>query len=233
MFGFIRRKKPFIHHRWILPLIGFQSDPEAFYKSIEEELALQEIPELTKDRIHFKTHGILSAQRTYLRLRRERVVLDIASAPFGKAWYFSLRAAELPRRLSRGQFWLTLLFLAMLGLSYWHLFGLVLGGIVLGSSFLFLFLLFVAGNVWGSFHEALLYTPFFGFLYERFRRDTYDEQDRRYVFGQIVMTIVSAKVKEFCAAGGVDDAQLSKVDAEQILTEKEQIKYGYKVAPRG
>ena len=42
-------------------------------------------------------------------------------------------------------------------------------------------------------------------------------------------TIVRAKIDEFCAAGGVDEAQITKVsNPDQILTEREQVKFGYK-----
>ena len=38
--------------------------------------------------IEFAEGGILSGKRQYLRLRRERLVFDICSAPFGTSWFF-------------------------------------------------------------------------------------------------------------------------------------------------
>jgi hypothetical protein len=230
MFGIVRRKKPYIHSQWICPLMPFHSDTEAFYKAIEEEVATQEIPDITVERVDFREGGWLSGKRTYLRLLRERVAFDVCSAPFGKGWYFSVRAAELPRRITPTQFWISVAALLAYAGSCCYLFGPALAGIVIGSSLLFLVLVFIAARSWGSLDEAILYLPVFGIYYEKyFRRDTFDQQDRRHVFVEMVTTIVRAKIDEFCAAGGVDEAQITKVsNPDQILTEREQVKFGYK-----
>lgn len=234
MFGIVRRKKPFIHAHWYLPLREFQSDTEAFYKAIEEEIVTREIPEVTVERIEFRQRGWLSAKRTYLRLLRERVVMDICSSPFGVGWYFSLRAAELPRRIGPWQFWISVFGFAGICASNVQLFGLALGGTVVGASFLFLILVFIAGRSWGTLDEALIYLPFIGQIYEAlFRRDTYQQQDHRLVYAEMVTSIVRAKVDEFCIAGGAEDAELIQVNSpDQILTEKEMVKFGYKTAPK-
>ncbi len=230
MFGIVRRHKPFVHAHWYVPLLKFRSDTVQFYESIEAELAEHQIPEITVERIDFKQAGFFSGKRTYLRLIRERVVLDICSAPFGKGWYFSLRAAELPRRLGLVELLVTLLGLLGFCALYWQLFGLNLGGVALGASFFFLFLLFIAGRVWGTLDECLIYLPVLGVFYENyFRPDTYQQQDHRLVYADMVTGIVRAKVEEFCVAGGAYESQLIKVTGpDQILTENELVKYGYK-----
>ena len=65
--------------------------------------------------------------------------------------------------------------------------------------------------------------PVIGALYEAyFRPDTYHRQNQRLIYGDLVATIVRAKVMEFCAAAGVKDPDFRTVsNPEQILSEKE------------
>lgn len=212
---------------WNVPLMDFQSDAEQFYKAIEEECVERRVPELTVERIDFKTRGFLSAKRGYLRLRRERVALDVCSAPFGTSWWFSVRSAVLPRHLYWGEVYLTVLGLAGFFALYWQLYGLVLGTVVLGSSMVFLLLVFLTARGWATLDEFLIYLPVVGALYEAyFRKDTYQMQDQRLMFADIVTSVVRAKVVEFCNAGGVADPQFIKVDApDQVLTKRDLAKY--------
>jgi len=227
MFGIVRRRRPFIHAHWYVPLIDFSSDTEHFYKSIEDELAARQVPEVTVERIDLKQAGWFSGKRTYLRLLRERVVLDICSSAFGTGWYYSCRAAELPRHMRGWQVYLTVLVLGVTFLLYWQLYGLILGSVVVGSSILLLLLVFLAARSWGTLDEFLIYLPVMGALYEAyFRRDTYQMQDQRLMYADIVSSVVRLKVIEFCAAGGVPEPEFIKVDSpDQILTKRELAKY--------
>jgi hypothetical protein len=227
MFGIVRRRKPIIIHHWMVPLLDFSSDPEAFYKAIEDEFTARQVPEATLERIDFKQAGLLSGRRLYLRILRERMAVDLCSAPFGTSWYFSCRVCELPRIL---RVWELLVF--VLGLCgffalYWHLFGLHLGGIVMGSSVAFLLIIMLAGRAYGTLDEFLVYIPIVGQLYEAYiRRDTYQQQDHRHIYGSLVNTIIRRKVTEFCQAGGVDDPPFENIsNPDQVLTQKELAKY--------
>ena len=112
MFGIIRHRKPFIHEQWFVPLLDFESNTEMFYKAIEDDLLARQVPELTVERINFKQRGWFSANRAYLRLRKQVSVLEVCSASFGTGWWFSLRSATLPRNLYWWEVGVTLLGLA-------------------------------------------------------------------------------------------------------------------------
>lgn len=227
MFGIIRRRKPIIHAHWYVPLLDFSSDPEAFYRAIEAEFTTRQVPEATLERIDFKQAGLASKRRLYLRIQRERMAVDLCSAPFGTSWYFSCRVAELPRIL---RVWELIVFvLGILGFFalYWHLFGLYLGGIVLGASVLFLLIVMLAGRTYGTLDEFLIYLPVVGQLYEAYvRKDTYQQQDHRLIYGALVNTIIRTKVTEFCKAEGVEDPKFETVsNPDQVLSKKELAKY--------
>lgn len=228
MFGILRRRsKPYIHAHWYVPLLEFRSDTQAFYQAIEDEFAARQIPEVSFERVDYHQAGWLSGRRTYLRLLRERVVTDVCSAPFGTGWYFSCRAATLPRRMAWWEVWLVLAGLIGLAVLYWQFYGLVGGAIVLGSTLVFLLLVMATARTWASLDELLIHIPVFGALYEFIlRKDTYQQQDHRLIYADMVETIVRAKVHEFCTAGGVDEPEFRTVSSpQQILTEREQAKH--------
>jgi hypothetical protein len=227
MFGIIRHRKPFIHEQWFVPLLDFESNTEMFYKAIEDDLLARQVPELTVERINFKQRGWFSANRAYLRLRKQVSVLEVCSASFGTGWWFSLRSATLPRNLYWWEVGVTLLGLAGFYASYWLLFGTVVAAIVMGSSVLFLILVFLRARTWASLDEFILYLPVIGALYDRFfRPDTYYRQDQRLMYSDTVVRIVRAKVVEMCALGGVEDPQFHAVSSPgQILSEKEIAKF--------
>lgn len=227
MFGIIKKRKPIILAHWYVPLLDFQSDATEFYRSVEDDLKKREVPQLAAERVEFKEAGWLSSNHEYLRLRRERVVFDICSAKFGTGWWFSLRAAVLPRVLYVWEILLALLGLGSFFVSYVQVFGLMMGSIVFGVSLLFLFVVFFAAKERTGLDEFLLYLPVVGAVYERFfRAETYYRQDQRLMFADIVNTIVREKVKELCAAGGVSEPVFREVkNPSQILSERELAKH--------
>src|ERR1700722_18754499 len=95
MFGFKSRKADVLSH-WYTPVPSFSASTQEFYTSLEQELKAQEVPGLEISRVEFSEGGILSDKREYLRMSRERLVFDVCAAPFGKAYFFSCRFAEIP-----------------------------------------------------------------------------------------------------------------------------------------
>jgi hypothetical protein len=88
-FGLWRRSKPdMIEDPRGTYLEDFSTSTEEFYSAIEEELTTRKFPELTVTREFFREGGPLSAQREYLRMRRERLIFDICAAPFGTSFIF-------------------------------------------------------------------------------------------------------------------------------------------------
>ena len=227
MFGFIRKRHPIIHAEWYVPLLDFASDTGAFYQAVEDELTVRRVPGLVIERINFRQSNMLSGNREYLRIRRERSVVDLCSGAFGTSWWFSARAASLPRVLRWWELLLTLIGLVNFFLLGWHFYGLTLGPIVFGCSMVTLLLFFFAGRFWAGLDEFLIYLPVIGAIYEAlFRKETYQRIDQRRIFADIVNTIVRNKVTEFCRAGGVEEPGFVDVTTpEQILSEKQIAKY--------
>jgi len=65
----------------------FQYFYTTFYEEFDKILADRKITDLTMDRIEFAEGGLLSDQRTYLRMQRERLVFDVCTAPI---WHWLL-----------------------------------------------------------------------------------------------------------------------------------------------
>jgi hypothetical protein len=231
MFGVIKKRKPLILSHWYVPLLNFESNAAEFYDALEKDLKEREVPNLRTERILFKEGGFFSANHEYLRLGRERAVLDICSAKFGKSWWFSVRGAVLPRRLTRLELILTILGFASFFLLYCMLFGTTIGAIVFGSTVLFMLGVFWTAGAWNGLDECLLWMPVIGVLYEGYgRKESYHRQDQRRMFAETVGTIVHAKVREYCALGGVTDPEIREVaNPEQILNAKQLMKWHAKV----
>src|SRR5258706_14918319 len=76
---------------------NFQTSVAEYYDSIEKELKARKVPDLDTQRITWSEGSLLSANRVYLRMARERLVFDICAAPFGTSFFFSCRFAEIRR----------------------------------------------------------------------------------------------------------------------------------------
>ena len=107
---------------------NFSTSPQEFYSLLEKAIAQRQIPNLEISRVEWKEGGLLSANREYLRLSRERLIGYICAAPFGTGFFFSSRLGEISSRLNPWQ-WLGLFivfailfkaFVAMLGF-FWGL----------------------------------------------------------------------------------------------------------------
>lgn len=227
MFGLIRKRKPIIHAQWYVPLLNFQSNAEEFYQAIEEDLQKREVPDMSIERIQFREAGMFSSDHEYLRIKRERSVVDVGSARFGTSWWFSARAASLPRRLTLGEVVFFVLALANFFFLYQYLFGWVIGSVVFGSTLFCLIASMWMARSYSGLDEFFMHMPVLGAIYEvAFRPETYHRQDQRHMFADLVQTIVRGKVKDFCQLGGVDEPDFRTVQAEQILHTKDLIKYG-------
>ena len=203
MFGLWRRKKLEVHQHWYVPLLDFRISTQEFYSAVEQELQERKVPDLEISRVEFGEGGLLSARRQYLRLRRERLVFDICSAPFGTSWFFSLRGAVIPRPLRLWEFIVICLALVSLFALYWNTFGLI-GGVVaiLASVLSLIFFMLFAPGIQGL-DDALMQLPVLGAVYEIFRKDSYYRHDTRLMYLDIVQRIVQHQMEEFARAAGV------------------------------
>lgn len=207
MFGIWKRKAPEVIKHWFVVHLDFQTSTKEFYEGIEQELATRKLTGLELSRIEYAEGGLLSANREYLRMRRERLVFDVCSAPFGTTWFFSCRFSEIPLQL---MLWEILVILAVLGAVAWVyviLFGFVLGLILMGLSLGSILLLMRNTLAMGlqDLDAALMQIPIVGAFYEVFlRKETYYREDTRLAYITIVDNIVHAKVDKVSKANGVE-----------------------------
>src|SRR5690242_1544947 len=127
MFGLFAPKKADVLEHWYALVPAFNTSTKDFYDAIEVELKSRQVPSLESARVDFAEGGILSSKREYLRMTRERLVFDICAAPFGTAFFFSCRFAQIPAVVRLWQ--LLLLVMAICVSGY---FGLVIFGKILG-----------------------------------------------------------------------------------------------------
>jgi hypothetical protein len=204
-FGIWRRKRPEeIDHQFRL-IDGFECSTEEFYQAIQDDLAQREVPGLQITRESFVEGGLLSARREYLRMRRERLVFDVCSAPFGKAWFFSYRFAEIHATVMVWELLLVLAALAGIVYGYVVLFGALWGGVIIGLTLLGIGLLLRNSLALGLYglDDMLLRLPVFGVVYEELlRRPSYHRDDTRLMYVTLVRNIIEARVQEFAAAKG-------------------------------
>ncbi len=214
-FGIWRRRQPEVLKHWYVPLFDFTTSTAEFYDAIEQDLAAREVGGMEISRLDYAEGGVFSADREYLRMRRERLVFDICSAPFGTSWFFSVRFSEIQLQLMLWEVIVLLTAFAGVVWFYCALFGTVLGGVLCAASALSLGLL-MRNTVRLGFQDldaALLQIPIVGAFYEIFlRADTYYRDDTRLMYITIVDAIVRAKIEEYTKAQGVD--QVTYMDAE-------------------
>ena len=213
MFGFFKPKQADVLNHWYSLVPNFNTSTKEFYEVVEKELKDREVPGLEMSRVEFSEGGLLSDKREYLRMIRERLVFDICAAPFGTAYFFSCRFAEIPAVI---QLWELLVLLAALGgcvlLSLAicaKIFGLLtpfvwpLGWIVLIALVIYTLRNAVAMGL-KDLDAMLIKLPVVGPIYERFfRRETYYRQDTRLMYCDTVNAVVKEKVEEVTGAKGI------------------------------
>lgn len=206
MFGIWKKKKPEVLKHWYSVLPKFETSTADFYAAIQQELETQRLPGLFLERIDYAEGGVLSSKREYLRMRRERLVFDVCSAPFGTNWFFSCRFSEIPFTFRVWELLVILLVLTLVEVFYVSLFGLTLGSVLFSSSLLGLALLMrnlVAMGL-ADLDSALLQMPVVGAIYECFfRKESYYREDTRLAYIEIVDKLVRDKIGEVTGANGV------------------------------
>lgn len=202
----IRRKKADVLSHWFTVLDGFTHSTEEFYAEIEKELAARKVPGLTITRVDFAEGGVLSDRRTYLRMVRERLVFDVCAAPFGRAYFFSVRFAEIPAVIKPWQVAACLFALFIVSALAVKVMGFAVGTLALGA--LLAGLIYALRNAISlgleDLDAALVKSPMLGPIYERFlRAETYYRHDTRLLYHEIVSEVVKKKVEEVTAAKGM------------------------------
>jgi hypothetical protein len=118
----LKQIKGEVSNYWIVASNEFSLSPVEFYEAVERELAARKIPGLKISRQEYAEGGLLSANRIYLRMMRERLVFLVCAAPFGTHCFFSCRTFHSPATL---KLWhalvVGLFFAALFGVE--HFFG--------------------------------------------------------------------------------------------------------------
>jgi len=207
-----KRREVIVLYHWYALIEQFQTSTQEFYNDIEKELEVRKIPGLEVTRELFREGGLLSDQREYLRLTRERLVFDICAAPFGTGYFFTCRFAEIPAvvklwqlitlfallyALVAGSLTLTMDFFGPRGLFVWPF--LFAAAVIL---IIYLFRNALALGMRGL-DGTLLRIPVIGVIYEAwFRPDTYYRKDTRLMYVETVPAIVKTLAEEITAANG-------------------------------
>ena len=229
MLGLWKKRKPEELRPPTYTLVDdFQTSPDSFYQSIEEELQQRKVPGLELMRLDYREGGMLSSKRDYLRMRRERLTFDLCSAPFGTSWFFSYRFCEIPAPFPFWQFIVVLLLLSGLILGYLALFGMVWGGVTIGMTILGFILLLRNTLTLGleDFDAWLLTVPVFGRLYEiLLRKETFFRQDTRLMYVEMVERIIKAKINEVTASEGIEKVEFieARPDMHPLLARMVQV----------
>jgi hypothetical protein len=219
MFGmafyrFFRPKRVVVQEHWYVPLLDFHISTQDFYRAVEQELAERKVPDLEISRVEFAEGGVLSAKREYLRLRRERLVFDICSAPFGTSWFFSCRGSFIPRNLTIWHIGIVLIGMISLFLLYWTTFGLIIGTAAIIASVLAVAVFLHFASRWQGLDDALMQLPIVGVIYEAFfRPETYYREDTRLMYLDTVPRIVKHQMELFTGGAGVKLLDMKQVSS--------------------
>ena len=205
MFNFFRKKADVLNH-WIAFADQFHTSPSEFYDALIKELAARKVPSMDMSRVEFAEGGLLSDQRVYLRMLRERLVFDVCAAPFGTGFFFSCRTAEIPLVLKLWQ--LAAVFVLSLVLL-WALvswLGLFWGFVVLlaGSATAIYVMRNAVALGLQDLDKVLIQSPLIGSVYEVwFRKPTYHRVDSQLCYIQVVNTLVKQLAEDTTAEKGV------------------------------
>jgi hypothetical protein len=206
MFGLFEPKKADVIEHWYALVPGFSTSGKEFFADIEKELKGREVPSLDIAYVDFAEGGIMSSKRQYLRMTRERLVFDICAAPFGTAFFFSCRFAEIPAVIRLWQLFVLLIAaLVSINLAFKYL-GLFFAPVVLLAGFVFLIYLLRNAVAMGlkDLDATLIKSPVLGPIYENwFRKETYYRHDTRLMYLDTVNAVVKTKVEEVTGAKGI------------------------------
>lgn len=78
-----------VQSNWHQSVDNAQLSASDFYKSMEQAIQKQELPNVKLSLENLSEGGILTSKRMYLRVTRKGLVFDICAAPFGKNFFFS------------------------------------------------------------------------------------------------------------------------------------------------
>jgi hypothetical protein len=204
IFGFRNTRGEVLDMFWLHSASEFNLDPQEFYGRIEKHLEDQKIPGMEISRVEFAEGGLLSNQRQYLRLMRERFAIDTCAAPFGKNYFFSCRFVHVPALVRLWHIVAAVAFFGIVGTLLIRPLGIIFAAIaVVGLIFAIVGVLRNA-EAFTDLDAVLLKIPVIATVYENwFRVETYYRMDTRSLYASMLPKLIEAAAEEVCATKGV------------------------------
>jgi len=203
IFGF-KNKRGEILDGWLFSADAFSFDPLEFYSAVEKHLEDQKIPGMEISRIEFAQGGLLSGQRTYLRLMRERYAIDTCAAPFGNHFFFSCRFVHVPALVRLWHIVATVAFFVLVGSLLAKPLGFTFAAIALVCLPFAIVGVLRNAAAFTDLDTLLLRIPVLATLYENwFREETYYRVDTRTLYKSILPDLIKAAAEEITGAKGV------------------------------
>jgi len=205
-FGFKNKRGEVVGY-WIHPAGDFSLAPSEFYSAVEKKLSTYKIPGMVIARQEFSEGGLLSEQRIYLHLMRERLAIDACAAPFGsRIYFFSCRTVHIPALVRLWHIVATISFFAITGWLLIKPLGLPFA-VIAEISLLFALagVLRNAGTAaFDDLDALLLKIPVIATIYEDwFRVDTYFRSDTRNLYVSLLPQFIYEAAEDVCAAKGI------------------------------
>lgn len=204
---------------WSTLIENFQVSPLAFSEAVETALKRREIPTSKSERVDYREAGVLSANREYLHVRREKLMFDVCGAPFGTGFFVSWWLAEEQSKLHPAAKAVILILMLGFMLWLWTQLGLVVGFVLLVmlliGSVVVLDQMVTQNNIDEGFVRSL---PIVGTLYVwMFKPDSYYRIDSMEMFQKAVHNAVLEVIDSMTAEKGI--RALSESDRKPIMRE--------------
>jgi hypothetical protein len=204
IFGFKPKEKEVLNH-WISFVDGFSFPSQDFYATVEAQAAARNIPSMDISRVKISEGGLLSHNRTYLRMMRERLAFDTCAAPFGNIFFFSCRTTYIPAEVKLWHLIAVCAFLVLVFLPLYKFLGMTLAAVALLALVLAIAQVFQNTIAMGlsDVDRILMKIPAIGPIYERwFRKETYYREDTRLLYLKILPDLIKEIAEEIVAAKG-------------------------------
>lgn len=205
---------------WLYSAEGVSIQPLEFYSSVEKRLESQKIPKMDISRVEFAEGGLLSNQRQYMRLMRERLAIDACAAPFGSHFFFSCRIVHVPALVRLWHIVAAFLFFAVVTGLFIRFLGLEFAVIALVALFFAIAAVFrnATSTAFSDLDTYLLKIPVVSTIYEDwFRMETYYRIDTRTLYQTILPDLIRKAAEEVCGEKGLKMVRQS--EAAPILAE--------------
>ena len=205
IFGF-ENKRGEVLDQWLYSAEDFSFDADRFYTAIEARVAGRKIPGMAVVRQEFSEGGLMSDQRLYLRLMRERLAIVSCAAPFGTTYFFSCRTIYVPALVRLWHIIAALMFISVTGALLIKPLGLTFAGIAqLALLFAIAGVLRNAGtSAFNDLDTLLLKIPIVSTIYQDwFRVETFYREDTRTLYMKLLPQLIREAAEEICAEKGV------------------------------